>query len=83
VGNIQNPWSARVLILDTAKVIKMEGKVGCIKEGAFADFILLGANPLEDIAVMGRPDKNLKAVVKDGRCVRSTVPGLKVEVNLY
>jgi len=66
-----------------AKVIEMEGKVGCIKEGAFADFLLLGANPLDDIAVMARPDKYLKAVVKDGRCVRSSVHGLRVEVNLY
>lgn len=61
----------------------MEGKVGCLKPGAFADFLLLGANPLEDIGVMGRPDLYLKAVVKDGRCVKSSVAGLKVEVNLY
>lgn len=61
----------------------MEGKVGCVREGAFADVLLLDANPLDDIAVMGRPDKYLKAVVKDGRCVRSAVDGLRVEVNLY
>ena len=53
------------------------------REGAFADFLLLGANPLDGFAVMGWPDEYLRAVVKDGRCVRSTVNGLKVEVNLY
>ncbi|ORY25064.1 amidohydrolase [Naematelia encephala] len=65
-----------------AKVLGMKDKLGCIKEGAFADFLLLDANPLEDIKILNRPDTHLKAVVKDGRCVRSTVAGLEVEIPL-
>jgi imidazolonepropionase-like amidohydrolase len=60
----------------------MSGKLGCIKPGAFADLLLLGANPLEDVAIMNKPNKYLKAVVKDGRCVVSKVEGLAVEVSL-
>ena len=60
----------------------MEGKLGIIKPGAYADFLLLAANPLEDIGIMNRPNEYLKAVVKDGRCVRSDVDGLEVEVYL-
>lgn len=59
----------------------MEGKIGCIKEGAFADFLLLDKNPLEDVAILNRP-LEFRAVVKDGRCVRSSVKGLQVEVAL-
>jgi imidazolonepropionase-like amidohydrolase len=66
----------------SAKVVDMVGKLGCIKPGAFADFLLLGANPLEDIGIMNKPHHYLKAVVKDGRCVKSNVTGLSVEISL-
>ena len=65
-----------------AKVVNMVGKIGCIKPGAFADILLLGANPLDDIGIMNKPHQYLKAVIKDGRCVKSTVKGLGVEVSL-
>ena len=60
----------------------MVGKLGCIKPEGFADFLLLGANPLEDIGIMNKPNQYLKAVVKDGRCVKSSVKGLRVEISL-
>jgi len=65
-----------------AKILGKEGKLGVIKEGAFADFLLLGFNPLEDVSKFNEPKKYLKAVVKDGRCVKSEVDGLKVEISL-
>lgn len=61
----------------------MKDKLGVIKQGAFADLLLLGANPLENIHIMNQPRKYLKAIVKDGRCVHSSVEGLRVEVSLY
>ena len=60
----------------------MVGKIGCIKEGAFADILLLSSNPLDDVAILGKPNEHLKAVIKDGRCVKSAVKGLAVEVSL-
>lgn len=65
-----------------AKVLKMEGKLGCLKPEAFADFLLLSANPLEDVTILNKPNKYLKGIVKDGRCVHSHVDGLRVEVSL-
>ena len=62
-------------------MLGMEGKLGCIKQGAFADILLLDRNPLEDVGVFGDP-KNLRAIIKDGRCVLSRVDGLKVEISL-
>lgn len=72
----------RYVLTISAKVVNMVDKLGCIKAGAFADILLLGANPLEDIGVMNKPHQYLKAVIKDGRCVKSSVPGLSVEVSL-
>jgi imidazolonepropionase-like amidohydrolase len=56
--------------------------LGIIKPNAFADFLLLAGDPLNDVTILNRPNEYLKAVVKDGRCVRSSVGGLKVEVAL-
>ena len=67
---------------NAAKVLGLEGKVGCIQPGAYADFLLLSSNPLEDVTILNRPNECLRAVVKDGRCVRSTVSSLRVEVQL-
>jgi imidazolonepropionase-like amidohydrolase len=60
----------------------MEGKIGCIKEGAFADLLLLSANPLEDVTILNKPKEFVKGIVKDGRVVSSRVEGLRVEISL-
>jgi imidazolonepropionase-like amidohydrolase len=60
----------------------MSGKIGCITPGAFADLLFLSSNPLEDVTILNQPDKYLKGIVKDGRCVHSKVDGLRVEIPL-
>lgn len=67
---------------NAAKVIKMEGKVGTIAQDAFADLLLLSANPLDDVAILSKPHEYLQAVIKDGRVVKSNVKALRVEVPL-
>lgn len=52
------------------------GELGTIALGAIADFLVLNANPLEDIRVLDRPENHLLAVVKAGRAVTSLVGGL-------
>lgn len=43
---------------------------GQVAPGAFADLIVLDADPREDITVLGDPRKHLRAVVADGKLVR-------------
>ncbi|WVR06026.1 hypothetical protein IAU60_003054 [Kwoniella sp. DSM 27419] len=65
-----------------AKVLGMQGKIGTIKTGAFADLLLLSANPLEDVTILNEPFKYVKGIIKDGRVVRSEIKDLRVEVPL-
>ena len=50
-----------------AQILRMEGKLGCLKPGAFADMILVDGNPLKDLAVMGGQGKHLAVIMKGGK----------------
>jgi imidazolonepropionase-like amidohydrolase len=61
---------------NAAQMLRMEGKIGIIRAGAFADLLILNANPLEDVTVLDRPEEHLLAVMKEGRVAMSLVAGL-------
>jgi imidazolonepropionase-like amidohydrolase len=48
------------------KLCRLEGKVGVIKSGAFADLVISKANPLDDIKVLADPRINFSAIIKGG-----------------
>ena len=50
-----------------------EGPIGVIKEGAYADILLVDGNPLENIEVLTDPEKNLKVIMKDGKIYKNTL----------
>ncbi len=47
-----------------------DGDLGVIKEGAYADMLLVEGNPLEDIKVIGETD-NLLIIIKDGKIYKN------------
>lgn len=49
------------------------GKLGVIEAGALADLLVLNENPLDDIAGLANPDKNLAVIMKDGRLFKNTL----------
>jgi imidazolonepropionase-like amidohydrolase len=49
------------------------GKIGVIEEGALADILLVNGNPLEDISILTKPEKNLTLIMKDGKIYKNTV----------
>jgi len=49
------------------------GELGVVKEGAFADLILVDGNPLEDIDLISDPVKNFVMIMKDGKIYKNTV----------
>jgi imidazolonepropionase-like amidohydrolase len=56
MGAIQSATSRAAVMLD------MEGKIGVVAPGAFADIIAVGGDPLRDIKVL----ENVQFVMKDG-----------------
>ena len=60
-------------------MLRMEGKIGVIAPGAFADLLVLDANPLEDITILDRPEHHLRLVMKEGRVAFSTMPELQTK----
>jgi imidazolonepropionase-like amidohydrolase len=48
-------------------------KLGVVEVGAYADILLVNGNPLEDISLLGSPDKSLAVIVKNGEIVKNTV----------
>jgi len=49
------------------------GKLGVIKEGAYADILLVNGNPLEDLTLFNKPEKNLSLIIKDGKIYKNTI----------
>jgi imidazolonepropionase-like amidohydrolase len=49
------------------------GKLGVVEPGALADLLLVDGNPLDDIALLGDPEKNLVVVMKDGKVHKDTL----------
>jgi imidazolonepropionase-like amidohydrolase len=54
-----------------ARLLQMEGKVGVVASGAFADLLVVEGNPLADIRVLTTPDKTLKLIMKEGQIYKN------------
>jgi len=53
-----------------ARLLRMEGQVGVVAPGAYADLLVVDGDPLQDIAVLTDPQRRLKLVMARGRlCV--------------
>ena len=49
------------------------GTVGVIEEGALADRLVIDGNPIDDIGLLARPDKNFMIIMKDGTIYKDTL----------
>ncbi len=64
-----NPMEAIVAATrNNAEAFGWAGQVGTLQAGARADIVIIDGDPLQDIAVLGRPE-NIRAVIKDGIAV--------------
>ncbi len=50
-----------------AQVVRMEGRLGTLRAGAFADLLVLDGDPLEDLAVLAGQGERIAAIMKGGR----------------
>jgi imidazolonepropionase-like amidohydrolase len=68
--------------VNAAKMLGQEGFLGQVKQGFAADVLVLQENPLEDVAVLGRPEESVLAVVKNGRVYSSRWNRLPQDSNI-
>ena len=49
------------------------GKLGVVEEEAYADLLLVDGNPVENLALVANPAKNLLVIMKDGKIYKNTL----------
>lgn len=65
--------NAKLLELSGPRHPYQEGPLGVIKEGAYADMIIVDGNPLEDLDLVADPENNFVVIMKDGRVYKNTL----------
>ena len=53
-----------------AEILQMQGKLGVIKAGAFADLLVVDGDPLADISLLATDGRHLTHIMVDGRFVK-------------
>lgn len=53
-----------------AEVLRMQGQLGVIAEGAHADLLVVDGNPLESLQCLAQPDESLRLILKGGAIVK-------------
>jgi imidazolonepropionase-like amidohydrolase len=48
-----------------AEILNQTGRLGCVREGALADLLVVDGDPLSDISVL-TDTRNLRIIMKDG-----------------
>jgi imidazolonepropionase-like amidohydrolase len=65
------PEIIRSATLVGARVLRKDGKLGCLRPEAFADLLVVEGNPLKDVSLLQAPEKSLVAIMKGGRFHRN------------
>jgi imidazolonepropionase-like amidohydrolase len=63
--------NAELLALSGTRNPYLEGALGVIKEGAYADLLLVNGDPTRDIKVLEDFDNNLLLIMKDGKVYKN------------
>jgi imidazolonepropionase-like amidohydrolase len=50
-----------------ARVLRQEGRLGCLKPGAFADLLVVDGNPLQSLELLEGQGRHLSVIMKAGR----------------
>ncbi|MFQ5417967.1 MAG: amidohydrolase family protein, partial [Myxococcota bacterium] len=57
------------------KLCALEGEIGRITPGAFADLVVTGVDPLEDLAALADPERTLSVIIARGQPIRNDLAG--------
>jgi imidazolonepropionase-like amidohydrolase len=75
IENLRHATSigGEILALSGPRNRYKEGPLGVIKEGAYADLLIVEGNPLKDITILANPEKSLRLIMKDGVVYKNTL----------
>jgi len=54
-------------------MMRLDGKLGCIAPGAWADVIVVDGDPLADIGLLAAGGRHLPVIVRAGEVVKNTL----------
>lgn len=63
----------RSATLVNAEILNMEGKLGVVAPGAYADLIVVNGNPLADLGLLQDQGTHLAAIMKGGKFYKRTI----------
>jgi imidazolonepropionase-like amidohydrolase len=63
----------RSTTVHAAKLLRMEGRIGAVAPGAFADLIVVEGDPLKDLSLLTGQGKHLGAIMLGGRLVKDAL----------
>jgi imidazolonepropionase-like amidohydrolase len=61
----------RTATVNAARLVRLEGKVGTISAGAYADLLVVDEDPLKDISVLCGQGRHMAAIMKNGVFVKN------------
>ncbi len=65
----------RSATLYAAEVLTMQGRLGVVAPGAFADLLVVDGNPLEDFGLLQEQGRHLTCIMKGGRMLKNGLAG--------
>ncbi|SIN73233.1 metal-dependent hydrolase family protein [Algoriphagus halophilus] len=65
--------NARLLEMSGPRHPYQEGPLGVVKEGAYADLVIVDGNPLENLELIADPENNFVVIMKDGKVYKNTL----------
>ena len=54
-----------------ANILQQQGRLGCVKPGAYADLLVVDGDPLKDIELLAASGRNLRLIMRAGELVRN------------
>jgi imidazolonepropionase-like amidohydrolase len=61
----------RSTTVHAARLLRMEGEIGCVAEGAFADLIVVDGDPLADLALLTHQGAHMPLIMQGGRVIKN------------
>lgn len=71
VLKIATSENGKIMALSGPRNTYQDGPLGVVKEGAYADIILVDGNPLKNLDLVADPDKNFVVIIKDGKIYKN------------